>query len=130
MADFLTFKIIPTGLKYRRLKRCKFLNWLDFFFLTSHQSINPSVQSSTYQGYTVRIAPFVLIIVFKKMLLRYEETAYLLGRNFIQITILALFKIVLHPIAQSLSRTIYGKNWNLDLLLLTRNSHPLSLTVI
>ena len=116
MADFLTFRIILTGLKEHRLKGCKFLNWPDFCFFDVISIQVPFVQSSTYQGYTVRITPFVSIIVLNKTLLRCE-VSYLLWRNFIQIKILALFKIVLHPIAQRLSRTFYGKNWNPDLLL-------------
>ena len=123
LTDFLTFRIILTGLKQHRLKWCKFLNWPDFCFFDVTSIQVSSIQSSTYQRYTVRITPYVLIIIFKKMLL-HCEVSYLLWRNFIQITILALFKILIHPIAQRLSGTFYRKNWNPDLLL-TQNCHPL-----
>ena len=50
-----------------------------FFDVTSIQV--SSVQSSAYQGYTVRITAFVLIIVLKKMLL-HCKVSYPLWRNF------------------------------------------------
>ena len=96
------------------------MNWPGFCFFDVTSIQVPSVQSSSYQGYTVRITPFVLIIFFKKdafalqSLITAMKELYL-SNNFSFIQDSALFlraKIIQNFIRKELkSRFVANTEW-------------------